>query len=146
MLPSSFLTIGISNSSSWEPSSTTLPLSMTMILSHFFTVARRCAIMMVQPVCLASIILSRAACTTPSAFESSALVASSSNTMVGLRMMARAMAKRCFWPPLSFTPRSPAYVSNFRGKSFTKAQALALRHASSTSASEMVSRRSRGRP
>mmetsp|Transcript_1903 Transcript_1903/g.5781 ORF Transcript_1903/g.5781 Transcript_1903/m.5781 type:complete len:82 (+) Transcript_1903:418-663(+) len=81
---------------------------MTMILSHFFTVASRCAIMMVQPVLLSSIILSKAACTTPSALESSALVASSRSKMVGLRMMALAIAKRCFCPPLSFTPRSPA--------------------------------------
>mmetsp|Transcript_14409 Transcript_14409/g.39590 ORF Transcript_14409/g.39590 Transcript_14409/m.39590 type:complete len:87 (+) Transcript_14409:364-624(+) len=84
------------------------PWSMTMILSHFLIVVRRCATMMVHPVFLSSTILSSAACTTPSAFESRALVASSSNTIVGLRMMARAMAKRCFCPPLSFTPRSPA--------------------------------------
>mmetsp|Transcript_2951 Transcript_2951/g.8783 ORF Transcript_2951/g.8783 Transcript_2951/m.8783 type:complete len:290 (+) Transcript_2951:262-1131(+) len=108
MLPSSLFSMGIFSSSLWGPSSMMRPLSMTRILLHFLTVARRCAIMMVQPVLLSSIILSKAACTTPSAFESRALVASSSSMIVGLRMMARAMAKRCFWPPLSFTPRSPA--------------------------------------
>mmetsp|Transcript_111598 Transcript_111598/g.193410 ORF Transcript_111598/g.193410 Transcript_111598/m.193410 type:complete len:87 (+) Transcript_111598:492-752(+) len=84
------------------------PLSMTMILVHSLTVVRRCAMMMVQPFEFALIILSRASLTTSSALESNADVASSSKTIVGLRMMARAIARRCFWPPLIFTPRSPA--------------------------------------
>mmetsp|Transcript_103864 Transcript_103864/g.332892 ORF Transcript_103864/g.332892 Transcript_103864/m.332892 type:complete len:103 (-) Transcript_103864:1928-2236(-) len=102
--------------------------------------------MIVHPVRLLSTIWSSAAWTTLSAFESKALVASSSSTIVGFRIMARAMAKRCFWPPLSLTPRSPAYVSNLRGKSWMNAQALALRHADSSSTSVMASRRRRGNP
>mmetsp|Transcript_22823 Transcript_22823/g.71091 ORF Transcript_22823/g.71091 Transcript_22823/m.71091 type:complete len:101 (+) Transcript_22823:618-920(+) len=100
--------MGIFSSSSWQFCSLIWPLSMTMMRSHRFTVARRCAIMMVQPFLFSPIILSNASCTTPSDLESNAEVASSSKTMLGLRMIARAMARRCFWPPLSFTPRSPA--------------------------------------
>mmetsp|Transcript_1565 Transcript_1565/g.6279 ORF Transcript_1565/g.6279 Transcript_1565/m.6279 type:complete len:80 (+) Transcript_1565:976-1215(+) len=42
---------------------------------------------------------------------SNALVASSATSMRGSRKNARAMATRCFSPPLSFTPRSPTIVS-----------------------------------
>ena len=37
--------------------------------------------------------------------------------MRGLRMTARAMAVRCFWPPERVTPRSPTMVSKPRGNS-----------------------------
>mmetsp|Transcript_17462 Transcript_17462/g.43543 ORF Transcript_17462/g.43543 Transcript_17462/m.43543 type:complete len:87 (-) Transcript_17462:1443-1703(-) len=83
------------------------PLSMHRIGSQFLTVDSLWAIMMVQPDAFSSIIWSSAACTTSSDLESRALVASSRRTMLGLRMMARAMARRCFWPPESLTPRSP---------------------------------------
>ncbi|PNH09677.1 hypothetical protein TSOC_003651 [Tetrabaena socialis] len=42
---------------------------------------------------------------------SRALVASSSSSTRGRRTSARAMAMRCFWPPLSATPFSPQLVS-----------------------------------
>lgn len=41
---------------------------------------------------------------------SSAEVASSSSRTWGLRRIARAMAIRCFWPPDSWVPLSPAWV------------------------------------
>ena len=43
--------------------------------------------------------------------ESSELVASSSSKTRGLRIRARAMETRCFWPPLRLTPRLPMRVS-----------------------------------
>jgi hypothetical protein len=48
-------------------------------------------------------------------------------------MMARAMAMRCFWPPLSSTPRRPHMVAYLCGRSSMKPRALDMRHASSTS-------------
>mmetsp|Transcript_25282 Transcript_25282/g.58233 ORF Transcript_25282/g.58233 Transcript_25282/m.58233 type:complete len:89 (-) Transcript_25282:47-313(-) len=54
--------------------------------------------------------------TRPSDSASSADVASSSNRTVGLTIRARAMATRCFCPPLNCTPRSPTKVSYFSGK------------------------------
>ena len=56
--------------------------------------------------------VSSAACTVDSLSVSSADVASSSSRIVGLRTRARAMAIRCFCPPLSCAPRSPTIVSN----------------------------------
>ena len=56
--------------------------------------------------------LSSAACTVASLSVSNADVASSSKRIVGLRTSARAMAMRCFCPPLSCAPRSPTSVSN----------------------------------
>lgn len=50
-------------------------------------------------------------CTTASLSASSALVASSSSSTAGRRTSARAMAIRCFCPPLSCTPFSPHSVS-----------------------------------
>ena len=43
---------------------------------------------------------------------SSALVASSSNNIFGCRTIARAIATRCFWPPESWDPFLPQFVSN----------------------------------
>ena len=43
--------------------------------------------------------------------ESSAAVASSSSSTTGFRMIALAMAIRCFWPPESWAPNSPISVS-----------------------------------
>ena len=57
--------------------------------------------------------LSRAACTTASLSVSRADVASSSRRILGSFTRARAMAMRCFWPPLSWMPRSPTSVSYF---------------------------------
>ena len=47
----------------------------------------------------------------------STLASASSRTRIrGSRMMARAMAVRCFWPPERVSPRSPTMVSYFSGK------------------------------
>mmetsp|Transcript_84014 Transcript_84014/g.232843 ORF Transcript_84014/g.232843 Transcript_84014/m.232843 type:complete len:109 (+) Transcript_84014:487-813(+) len=105
-LPSFVTSIFIS--SSWGPSSLIHPLSITMILVQVLSVDNRCAMIRVHPLACSSTILSSASCTTASALESRADVASSRKTMDGFRMIARAMASRCFWPPLSFTLRSPA--------------------------------------
>ena len=53
----------------------------------------------------------RVACTIFSEVLSSADVASSSSMIAGLRTSARAMATRCFCPPLSAAPRRPTSVS-----------------------------------
>lgn len=74
------------------------------ILSAFCMVESLCA--MTSTVWL-FIILSRASCTTASLSASKAEVASSSNSTVGLRTRARAIAIRCFWPPDRATPLSP---------------------------------------
>ena len=50
-------------------------------------------------------------------------------------MMARAMAMRCFWPPLIWAPRWPHMVAYFCGRPSMKPCALDMRHACSTSAS-----------
>lgn len=50
---------------------------------------------------------SRASCTTRSDSASRALVASSRTSTAGCLMSARAMARRCFWPPDRVAPRSP---------------------------------------
>mmetsp|Transcript_23607 Transcript_23607/g.38210 ORF Transcript_23607/g.38210 Transcript_23607/m.38210 type:complete len:84 (+) Transcript_23607:1885-2136(+) len=54
---------------------------------------------------------SRASCTCCSLSRSSAEVASSSSRILGFLTSARAMAIRCFCPPLSFEPPSPTFVS-----------------------------------
>mmetsp|Transcript_4696 Transcript_4696/g.5875 ORF Transcript_4696/g.5875 Transcript_4696/m.5875 type:complete len:92 (+) Transcript_4696:177-452(+) len=54
---------------------------------------------------------SKASCTMPSDSASKADVASSRSRIVGFAKMARAIATRCFWPPLSWIPRSPTKVS-----------------------------------
>mmetsp|Transcript_5289 Transcript_5289/g.8499 ORF Transcript_5289/g.8499 Transcript_5289/m.8499 type:complete len:99 (+) Transcript_5289:345-641(+) len=96
------------------------PLSTTAILSALRMVVRRWAMTMVVRFCLI-MRSSRAACTTFSLSLSSALVASSSNRMLGFLIMARAMATRCFWPPESCPPFSPTSVSNPFGNSMMKA-------------------------
>lgn len=57
--------------------------------------------------------LSRAACTIASLSVSRADVASSNKRILGLRTRARAIAIRCFCPPLIWVPLSPTKVSNF---------------------------------
>ena len=56
---------------------------------------------------------SSAVCTAASVAESSALVASSRRTIGGFLRRQRAIATRCFSPPLSRSPRSPTTVSHF---------------------------------
>eukprot|EP00047_Mylnosiga_fluctuans_P023111 m.132269 g.132269 ORF g.132269 m.132269 type:complete len:330 (-) comp9484_c1_seq3:1396-2385(-) len=96
-------------SSSWEPSSTTLPLAMTTIASALRIVERRCATMIVVRPLRAR---SMASCTRRSLRTSSALVASSrsSSLMRSLRARVRAMATRWRWPPDRREPRSPTTV------------------------------------
>lgn len=53
-----------------------------------------------------------AACTTASDSLSSAEVASSSNRSLERRRKARAMAMRCFWPPLKSAPDVPTIDDN----------------------------------
>mmetsp|Transcript_40430 Transcript_40430/g.114497 ORF Transcript_40430/g.114497 Transcript_40430/m.114497 type:complete len:101 (-) Transcript_40430:2094-2396(-) len=89
---------------SWTcvPASTMDPWSMTMILWALRTVCRRWA--MTTTVCFpceACMTPSRVSCTRASLSASSALVASSSSRMDGLRSSARAITTRCFCPPLS---------------------------------------------
>mmetsp|Transcript_4921 Transcript_4921/g.14325 ORF Transcript_4921/g.14325 Transcript_4921/m.14325 type:complete len:95 (-) Transcript_4921:3394-3678(-) len=80
------------------------PDEMTKIMSESLMVLRRWAMVsVVRPLRT----LSRAACTTCSEAESSADVASSSRSTAGWRTMARAMAQRCFCPPLRRSPRRP---------------------------------------
>src|SRR6478752_4828215 len=59
--------------------------------------------------------------------------------MRGLRMMARAIAVRCFWPPESVKPRSPTMVAYLSGKPSISgaifAASAALRTASSVASS-----------
>mmetsp|Transcript_40953 Transcript_40953/g.60147 ORF Transcript_40953/g.60147 Transcript_40953/m.60147 type:complete len:114 (+) Transcript_40953:518-859(+) len=74
---------------------------------------------------LFNINLSSASCTNRSDSESSALVASSSRRMDGRLKMARAIAIRCFCPPLSCNPRSPTWVLYPFGKDVMKECALA---------------------
>mmetsp|Transcript_47908 Transcript_47908/g.124381 ORF Transcript_47908/g.124381 Transcript_47908/m.124381 type:complete len:97 (+) Transcript_47908:3359-3649(+) len=94
-------------SSSCEPCSTTMPFFMTKMISAFRTVDSLWAItIVVRPF----ITFSSASCTTASDLESSALVASSKSIMRGSRMMALAMAIRCFWPPDNWAPLSPTKV------------------------------------
>mmetsp|Transcript_50689 Transcript_50689/g.75786 ORF Transcript_50689/g.75786 Transcript_50689/m.75786 type:complete len:114 (+) Transcript_50689:182-523(+) len=105
---------------------------MTTICVARLMVERRCAtIKTVRPTAAFSI----ASCTRCSLSASNADVASSSNRMRGLTRMERAMATRCFWPPLSFTPRSPTNVSYPFGHFMMKSCAFALRQASIISSS-----------
>mmetsp|Transcript_54731 Transcript_54731/g.146516 ORF Transcript_54731/g.146516 Transcript_54731/m.146516 type:complete len:88 (+) Transcript_54731:126-389(+) len=83
---------------------------------------------------------SSAFCTTRSLSLSSALVASSRSSTAGSRTMARAMAMRCFCPPLIMTPRSPTSVLYLSGNPWMKLWALAALAAASTSRLEDPSR------
>mmetsp|Transcript_28880 Transcript_28880/g.45728 ORF Transcript_28880/g.45728 Transcript_28880/m.45728 type:complete len:130 (+) Transcript_28880:495-884(+) len=105
-----------------------------MILSAFFTVDNLCAI--TTMVCdLLCEMLSIALCTSRSDFVSNADVASSNSKIDGLLTMARAMAMRCFCPPLNRLPISPHDVSycfgNFMMNSCASANLAALTTSSS---------------
>jgi len=97
-------------SSACDPHSTTLPSSMTKILSAFCTVfnlwATTRVVIFPSPATLSS-----ASCTTLSDSLSSAAVASSNRSSEGFLTIALAIAMRCFWPPLRETPLSPHTVS-----------------------------------
>mmetsp|Transcript_72038 Transcript_72038/g.128104 ORF Transcript_72038/g.128104 Transcript_72038/m.128104 type:complete len:103 (+) Transcript_72038:116-424(+) len=101
---------------------------MTQIALAFMIVDKRCA---TTRVVLSDSVrsLSRASWTIRSLSESKALVASSNSSTFGCFRMARAMAMRCFWPPLSCTPRSPTSVDKPSGRCSMNSQAFARMHA-----------------
>mmetsp|Transcript_18149 Transcript_18149/g.54811 ORF Transcript_18149/g.54811 Transcript_18149/m.54811 type:complete len:109 (-) Transcript_18149:316-642(-) len=100
-------------------------------------VARRCATTSVVRLAVSS---PRARWTSHSLAASRLEVASSSNSTVGSRTSARAMARRCFCPPLSMTPRSPTSARYLSGKAAMKSCALAALAAASTSRPEEPSK------
>ena len=90
-----------------HPRSTMRPFCTTQIVSAPEMVDRRCATTIVVRLVINR---SMACCTICSDSESSADVASSRSRIFGLRTSARAIATRCFWPPLSLPPRMPTSV------------------------------------
>mmetsp|Transcript_57515 Transcript_57515/g.91473 ORF Transcript_57515/g.91473 Transcript_57515/m.91473 type:complete len:150 (-) Transcript_57515:149-598(-) len=75
---------------------------------------------------LSLIMVSSACCTKCSLSVSNALVASSSNNIFGLLIIARAIATLCFCPPDNRMPRSPTNVSYCSGNDMMKSCALAF--------------------
>lgn len=92
------------------PLSTTLPASITKIQSALCTVLNRCATAIVVRL-LSFTASSKASCMIASEAESSAEVASSRRRIRGLRINARARARRCFCPPERRTPLVPIWVA-----------------------------------
>mmetsp|Transcript_6606 Transcript_6606/g.8174 ORF Transcript_6606/g.8174 Transcript_6606/m.8174 type:complete len:88 (-) Transcript_6606:1872-2135(-) len=85
-----------------------LPDCNTTIRSARAIVDSRCAMTItVRP----SKAVSRASRTKASLSPSRAEVGSSKTRIAGSRMIARAMATRCFWPPLREAPPSPTGVA-----------------------------------
>mmetsp|Transcript_10256 Transcript_10256/g.33921 ORF Transcript_10256/g.33921 Transcript_10256/m.33921 type:complete len:255 (+) Transcript_10256:103-867(+) len=137
-------------SSSCVPCSTTLApfpsvFSKMQILSAFRIVDKRCAMTMVvrffvprvKPKTEEVLELnnpSSAACTSFSDSLSSALVASSSSRTSGFPIIARAMAMRCFCPPLTNPPPTPTSASYPPSISEMNSCAFATLAASVTSA------------
>ena len=62
-------------------------------------------------------------------------VASSNKRIGGSFRSARAIERRCFSPPESFTPRSPTLVSSWLGRALIKSSQRALRRAVQSSSS-----------
>mmetsp|Transcript_89675 Transcript_89675/g.231455 ORF Transcript_89675/g.231455 Transcript_89675/m.231455 type:complete len:170 (-) Transcript_89675:2052-2561(-) len=120
------------SSSSWEPSSTTMPLSMTTILSLSLMVESRCAMTRAEPFRAS---LSSAVCTSFSFSLSSDAVASSSKMTSGSRTIARAIAMRCRCPPEKLEPPEDTIVMSLSGFSCKKSQAWASLQACSISLS-----------
>lgn len=104
-------------SSSKVPSSTTLPLWSTTILSHFFIVDKRWAITTLVRFSMAR---SKAYCTISWLCSSRALVASSKIIILGFLIKALAMATRYFWPPESLEPFKPQILSKPGCKVFSR--------------------------
>mmetsp|Transcript_65810 Transcript_65810/g.122742 ORF Transcript_65810/g.122742 Transcript_65810/m.122742 type:complete len:124 (-) Transcript_65810:2158-2529(-) len=92
----------------WLPRSTISPNSSTKISSKRLMVLKRWAIASTER---DSPNRSKAFCTSCSVCESKADVASSRTTIGGFLTRQRAMASRCFSPPLNFRPLSPTMVS-----------------------------------
>mmetsp|Transcript_49 Transcript_49/g.143 ORF Transcript_49/g.143 Transcript_49/m.143 type:complete len:175 (-) Transcript_49:396-920(-) len=124
-------------SSSCVPRSTMRPFWMTTIWSESTMVERRWAITIeVRP----TIRRSSASCTSFSFSESSADVASSRRRILGSLSSARAIAMRCFCPPLSSVPLSPHMRAIPSGLCSMNSSAFAFRAASAISASVASSR------
>lgn len=116
--------------SSCDPISFTCPSPMNAMRSALRMVESLCAMTM-QVRSLDSISLSSASWTILSLSLSSADVASSSNKISGFFTRARAMATRCFCPPLSCVPDPPLRgVSKFSGNFMIKSYAFACLAAS----------------
>jgi len=106
---------------------------MTAMVSALRTVLRRWATtIVVRP----SMSRSSASCTTRSDSASSADVASSRSRTLGSFTMARAIAMRCFCPPLIWVPRSPHSVAYPAGSFEMKPCALAALAAATISSSD----------
>mmetsp|Transcript_32094 Transcript_32094/g.52084 ORF Transcript_32094/g.52084 Transcript_32094/m.52084 type:complete len:182 (-) Transcript_32094:148-693(-) len=119
------------SSAACVPRSTTRPRCRTTIWSARRMVDSRWAI--------TSVVRSRrspasASCTESSVLVSSAEVASSRRTTGGSFRRQRAIATRCFSPPLSLSPRSPTLVSQPSGSDLMNSRICAASHAASTSA------------
>lgn len=91
-------------SSSYVPSSTTLPWCRTTILLHFLIVLNLCAITIDVLPFIAS---SKALDTISWLYSSSADVASSKINIFGFLIKALAIAILCFYPPDSLLPLRP---------------------------------------
>ena len=104
----------------WGPKPVTTPLSITRILSHFSTLLMRCAMMsfVIEGSC------SRKACWMRASVRvSQADVESSRTRIFGCFKRARAMHRRCFWPPLTLVPPCAITVSYCCGISMMKSSA-----------------------
>uniref|UniRef100_A0A0E0AQX2 Uncharacterized protein n=2 Tax=Oryza glumipatula TaxID=40148 RepID=A0A0E0AQX2_9ORYZ len=104
------------NVEKFDKNSTTLPLSITTIVSEFMTVDNLCAtvilVILLDPSFLSFQSLApKELITTLSDSPSSALVASSRRRMAGRLRRVLAIAIRCFCPPESWLPFSPTTVS-----------------------------------
>mmetsp|Transcript_98607 Transcript_98607/g.147801 ORF Transcript_98607/g.147801 Transcript_98607/m.147801 type:complete len:173 (-) Transcript_98607:1840-2358(-) len=122
---------------SWRPCSAICPARNTMMLSALRIVDSRCATTTVVRSCMSP---SRADWTSFSLVASSAEVASSRRRMRGFETMARAIAMRCFWPPLSSPPLSPHIRSSPSGLCAMNSIALAWVAAAMISSSVAFSR------
>mmetsp|Transcript_6524 Transcript_6524/g.13497 ORF Transcript_6524/g.13497 Transcript_6524/m.13497 type:complete len:151 (-) Transcript_6524:1276-1728(-) len=117
-------------SSSCVPCSATIPSFRTIMLSALRIVPNRCAMTSTvrwEPS------RSRASCTLLSVSVSNAEVASSKRTNGGSFNKQRAIAARCFSPPLSLSPRSPTTVSHPRSMLSIKSRICASCAACSSS-------------
>ena len=96
-------------------------------------VERRCAIVRDERPCMS---VCSADCSKRSVWLSRADVASSSSKIGGFLRIVRAIATRCFSPPLRRTPRSPTIVSYPCGNSVIRSWIWAARAAVSTASSD----------
>mmetsp|Transcript_34964 Transcript_34964/g.73752 ORF Transcript_34964/g.73752 Transcript_34964/m.73752 type:complete len:132 (+) Transcript_34964:188-583(+) len=107
---------------------------MNAILSQSLTVNSRCATVSVVLGCVACN-RSSVSCTSFWLSLSNAAVASSSTRIFGSRIIARAIAIRCFWPPDSKPPPGPTSVLYPSDRSMIKSWACAALQADMISSS-----------